>query len=105
MKKSNGKEIKLLKLKNPFKHSETSTIKENWNGKYSDKDPFWTHDNRAKAGHLEEDEFYMTVEDFKDAFKSYTITYLKDGWENSFVEKRNAVNKKLYRFNFSIGGA
>ena len=44
----------------------------------------------------------MIVEDFKQAFKRYTITQLKRDWKNSFVEKRNALNKKTYRFNFTI---
>ena len=44
----------------------------------------------------------MLVEDFKQAFKRYTITRLKRDWKNSFVEKRNALNKKTYRFNFTI---
>lgn len=44
----------------------------------------------------------MPVEDFKDAFKHYTITYLHDDYHNSFIEKRNAVNRKNYRFNFTI---
>jgi hypothetical protein len=44
----------------------------------------------------------MNVEDFRDCFKSFTITYLHDDWKNSFIEKRNAVNKKIYKFNFSI---
>jgi hypothetical protein len=44
----------------------------------------------------------MSVQDFKKAFKAYTIVYLKDGWKTSFVEKRNALNKKTYRFNFTL---
>ena len=44
----------------------------------------------------------MSVDDFKDAFKHYTVTYLHDGWHNSFIEKRQAINRKNYRFNFTI---
>jgi len=44
----------------------------------------------------------MLADDFKQAFKRYTITQLKRDWKNSFVEKRNALNKKTYRFNFTI---
>jgi len=51
---------------------------------------------------LKSDEFLISVEDFKDAFKVYTVTYLHDEWHNSFIEKRNAVNRKNYRFNFTI---
>ena len=34
--------------------------------------------------------------------RSYTICYLKRSWRNTFVEKRNAVNKRVYRFNFTV---
>ena len=44
----------------------------------------------------------MTVEAFKYACKSYMVGFLKNDWKNSFVEKRNAVNKRVYRFNFTI---
>ena len=44
----------------------------------------------------------MTIEDFKQGFKYYTITYLKDQWKTSFLEKRSSVNRRLYKFNFTI---
>lgn len=44
----------------------------------------------------------MTVDDFRDGFKYYTVTYMHDGWNNSFIEKRSSVNKRLYKFNFTI---
>jgi hypothetical protein len=51
---------------------------------------------------LQDGEFYIAVEEFKDVFKLYTVIYLDKTHKNSFVEKRNAVNKKTYRFNFTI---
>jgi len=48
-------------------------------------------------------EFYMTVDDFKQGFKYYTITYLHEDWKNSFIEKRSSVGGRLYKFNFTIG--
>jgi hypothetical protein len=51
---------------------------------------------------LKEGEFFMTIEDFKQGFKYYTITYLHDGWQNSYIEKRSVVNRRLYKFNFTI---
>lgn len=42
------------------------------------------------------------MEDFREHFKTYTVTYLHSEWKNSFIEKRNALNKKSYRFNFTI---
>lgn len=51
---------------------------------------------------MQDGEFYIAVEEFKDVFKLYTVVYLDKTHKNSFVEKRNAVNKKTYRFNFTI---
>jgi hypothetical protein len=69
-------------------------------------DEFWADGQREhvqeSVGKLTDGEFFMSVEDFKDAFKSYTVVYLHESWKNSFIEKRNAVNKKVYKFNFSI---
>ena len=53
-------------------------------------------------GGISQQEFVMSVENFRDSFTSYTVTYLHDSWKNSFIEKRNAVSKKAYKFNFSI---
>ena len=44
----------------------------------------------------------MTVADFKQGFKYYTITYMHVGWKTSFIEKRSSVNRRLYKFNFTI---
>jgi hypothetical protein len=45
----------------------------------------------------------MTVDDFKQGFKYYTITYYHDDWQNSFIEKRSSVGGRLYKFNFTVG--
>lgn len=44
----------------------------------------------------------MGVDDFRDAFKFYTILSVHNDWQVSFIEKQAAVNKKNYRFNFTI---
>ena len=46
--------------------------------------------------------FSWVLKTSKILFKGYTVTYLHDEWHNSFIEKRNAVNRKNYRFNFTI---
>ena len=102
IKGQSGEDVTLIKVKNPFKKSEINANKDNWTGKYSQSDKFWTEETRAKAGPLEAEEFWMSVEDFKDSFKSYTVTYLNTELKNSFIEKRNAQNKKNYKFNFTI---
>lgn len=44
----------------------------------------------------------MGVDDFRDAFKFYTVANVHNDWQVSFIEKQAAVNKKNYRFNFTI---
>jgi hypothetical protein len=44
----------------------------------------------------------MSVEEYRDSFKEFTVVQINKGYKNSFMEKRNAVNKKTYRFNFTI---
>jgi len=76
-----------------------------WTGQYSSLDAAsWTPELKklTKYDALRAGEFFMTVEDFKDSFKYYTITYLHVGYKNSFIEKRQAVNQRVYKFNFTI---
>ena len=108
-KRDDGNIIRLLKIKNPFKKSESVSTKAlsqqlEWTGKFNKHDKFWNKENAKKAGldNLQDGEFYIAVEEFKDVFKLYTVIYLDKAHKNSFVEKRNAVNKKTYRFNFTI---
>lgn len=98
--------LRLLKLRYPWKRSAEQSPFE-YTGKYNLKDKLWTAQLKEKVGFakLAKDEFFMPVEAFKYAFKSYTICYLKRTWRNTFVEKRNAVNKRVYRFNFTITDA
>lgn len=42
-----GKKVRLIKLKNPWKKPENSVNKANWVGKFSQKDPFWTSQHLA----------------------------------------------------------
>jgi len=99
--------IRLVKVKNPWKKCQDNgkdCQKAEYKGRFSSKDALWTDDIKQKAGfeQLKPGEFFMLVEDFKQAFKTYSIVHFKHEWKNSFVEKRNALNKKTYRFNFTI---
>jgi hypothetical protein len=51
---------------------------------------------------LQPGHFLISVEDFKEAFKKFTVIHLHPEFHNSFIEKRNVGNKKNYRFNFTI---
>lgn len=44
----------------------------------------------------------MRAEDFKQGFKYFTVGYLHEDWHNSFIEKRSSLNRRLYKFNFTI---
>lgn len=95
-------------MKNPFKRNENTASGKaptsDWSGKFNLNDKFWNKANREAAGYdkLDEGEFFISIEDFRESIKYYTVSYLKTIWKNSFIEKRNAVNKKSYRFNFTI---
>ena len=105
---SGGKVIRLLKIKNPFKRGDNNLTgklaNSDWSGRFGLNDKFWNVANKAAADFdkLDENEFFMSVEDFRESFKQYTVTYLHSEWKKSFIEKRNALNKKSYRFNFTI---
>jgi hypothetical protein len=93
-----------VKLSNPWKDPENKK-KQEWTGKYNRKDPFWSDKSTKKEIEgqvLKENEFLMDVQDFKDTFKYFTASYYDKDMKNSFIEKRNAVNKQSYKFNFEI---
>jgi len=108
-KDSSGEDVKLVKMKNPYKLIGDPSLAGSshgiWTGQFSSQDTTsWTPELRkqAKFDYLKTGEFFMTAEDFKDSFKYYTIAYLHVGYKNSFIEKRQAVNQRVYKFNFTI---
>lgn len=106
---SNGEEVRLVKVKNPWKLIGDPSFKGsshgNWVGRFSQNDTkSWSEPakTKAKAGELTSGEFFMPVEDFKRGFKYFTIAYMDEGLTNSFIEKRSSINRRLYKFNFTI---
>ena len=106
---ADGTSHKLVKLRNPYKTIGDVSLKGSshgdWTGQFSKDDTkSWTDSTktRAKYAELKTGEFFMTIEDFKQGFKYYTLTYLHTGWKTSFIEKRSSVNRRLYKFNFTI---
>ena len=99
--------LNLVKIRNIFSQVGDSDPKYGqWKGKYSMADKkSWTPQLKKAAnyGKLKPGEFFMTLDDFKQGFKYYTITYVKKEFKDSFIEKRSSVNRRLYKFNFRIG--
>lgn len=97
-------------MRNPFllvsgsPLAETNSNNADWTGDYSIGSSFWTEANKQLVAYqsLQPGEFFLTVDDFKQGFKYYTVTYIEDGWKNNFIEKRSSVNRRLYKFNFKI---
>lgn len=76
-----------------------------WTGQFSSLDNVsWTPELKKLTRYdaLKTGEFFMTAEDFKDSFKYYTITYMHVGYKHSFIEKRQAISQRVYKFNFTI---
>lgn len=98
-KDASGDEVKLIKVKNPYKPIGDQTLKGTshgaWTGQFSSLDTTsWTPELKklTKFDGLKTGEFYMTAEDFKDSFKYYTITYMHIAYKHSFIEKREAIS-------------
>jgi hypothetical protein len=87
-----GEPIDLILIKNVFRSVGDSNSS---HGDFTGRPKF----NRNQSP----GEFYMTIDDFKQGFKYYTITYYHDDWQNSFIEKRSSVGGRLYKFNFTVG--
>lgn len=102
LRRADGSMIRLLKLKYPWKSAENNF---EYKGRFGKNDESWTDEVKKAVNYdqLDENEFFMTVAAFKYAFKSFMVGHHKQDWKPaSFVEKRNAVAKKVYRFNFTI---
>jgi hypothetical protein len=101
-KRSDGSETHILKMRNPFKIPDGQ---QPWTGKYSANDFHFSPELKKHVDfdNLQPGEFFMTIDDFKQGFKYYTITYMHRLWKNSFIEKRSAVSNRLYKFNFTVG--
>ena len=74
-------EIRLLKVRNPWKPIGDPLIKGSshgdWVGKYSSNKPLLPEiENQLKLKSLSKGEFYMSIDDFRSGFKYFTITYM-----------------------------
>jgi len=107
IKGQDGQEIRLVKVRNPWKQIGDPLIKGSshgdWVGKYScNKTSTPEIVSQLNLKSLSKGEFYMSIDDFRSGFKYFTITYMHKDYQSSFLEKRDAVSRRLYKFNFTI---
>ena len=81
IKGQDGQEIRLVKVRNPWKQIGDPLIKGSshgdWVGKYScNKTASADTEFLSKLKTLSKGEFYMSVDDFRSGFKYFTITYM-----------------------------
>ena len=79
-----GKEVKLVKIRNPYGDGY-----EVYKGPWHDGDERWTDDLRKQIGAVNKNDgvFYMEHEDFNKPFNDYTICYY-DNWKTRKFEHK-----------------
>lgn len=101
--------LTLVKVKNVFRLADnTDGASQPWKGRFNRRDTAsWKPELKTqfKLKSLKPEEFYMTLEDFKSGFKSFTVTYKEASFKSSFLEKRSSVSKRLYKINFVVPAA
>jgi hypothetical protein len=77
LRRGDGTMIRLLKLKYPWKNHEGNNFL--YKGKFGPQDKSWTDEVKKIVNYqqLDKNEFFMTVEAFKYAFKNFMIGYKK----------------------------
>lgn len=78
---SEGGQIKLLKLRNPWGHKE-------WMGDWSDKSTKWTPQLKEQLKVIDEDDgiFFICYEDYMNYYRSTTIAKVHDGYSYNFAK-------------------
>jgi hypothetical protein len=76
-----GQEIRLLKMRNPWKPIGDPLIKGtshgDWVGKYSRNRTIAPElESQLKLSSLGKGEFYISIDDFRSGFKYFTMTYM-----------------------------
>jgi hypothetical protein len=72
---------------------------EEYTGPWNNEDDSWTNDFKSQAK-FEKSQgfFYMTVEDFKQAFQNYDITYYHENWAKTSFDQSGSGSKWYYPF-------
>ncbi len=79
--KHQGKDLKLVKLRNPWGKGE-------WKGDWSDRSPLWTPELKAQLGVQERDDgiFFMTFDDWQTYFSNFDVCYYHDSFKHSAIK-------------------
>lgn len=76
-----GRQVKLLKIRNPWGRFE-------WSGNWSDNSPLWTDEAKRQVDYSNaaDGTFWMSYEDFQKYFESFTICQVHDNfWTQSLA--------------------
>lgn len=73
---SNGRTVRLVKLRNPWGRGE-------WRGDWSDNSPLWTPQLKAQVQLKSEDDgiFFMSWDDFQKYFNDFDVCYFEDNYQ------------------------
>lgn len=99
-----GREVKLVKLRNPWGNTE-------WNRTWKDEDHQWQQvsaSDRKRVGFLgprDDGIFFMEYKDFIHYFDAAQICYYHDGFKyNSITVRSNAGEGKYFKVDLEEGG-
>jgi len=81
----NGKEERLLQIRNPWARFE-------WNGKWNDKDPLWDEYKSQVPAYENKDDgnFFMRFDDFDKFFYLTSICFFNHEYEEASVNDQHA---------------
>lgn len=99
--KSNGQEVRLLQIRNPWGSGE-------WNGDWSDKDTaHWTPELNKQLNHSNKDDgtFFMKFEDFIQVYKFTFVARYRDEFVASRVLYDTPIAFAAFRFTKTLKGA
>ena len=86
--------IRLFKIRNPWGKGE-------WKGDYSDKSAKWTEQLKRAVNHVDEEDgvFFMTVNDFRAHFSSFSTGYYHDDFVYNWLKDTfHPKHAKYYKF-------
>ena len=86
--------VRLVKVRNPWGQYE-------WKGAWSDSDWHWTADLKSQVGFTEANDgtFYMSIEDYKNEFRTSTVCKVRDDYHYASIEIKNDGRQHISRIH------